>query len=177
MTDGDLRRIVARTGERASDVVRFVSRHQIDMDDEPEAFVRLRQGKRVMVLGHTRGACRYLGSDDRCTIYGFRPIGCRVFPFDPEFSRTGALRRLRLIQATECKYALDGKNRVPVIRELHERHEQTVQSYHDRVAEFNRLQKARLRAGQAAQTTAEFLAFLGFESSPPRAARRIPAEH
>jgi Fe-S-cluster containining protein len=165
MTDGDLRRIVSRTGERAGDIVRFVSRHEIDMDDEPEAFVRLRQGKRVMVLGHARGRCRYLGPDDRCTIYSFRPIGCRVFPLDPEFSQTGALRRLRLIQATECKYELDGKVRVPVIRDLHERHEDTMESYHAKVAEFNRAQKARLRAGQAAQTTREFLTFLGFEET------------
>ncbi len=28
----------------------------------------LRQGKRVMVLRHAGGGCRYLGVDDRCTI-------------------------------------------------------------------------------------------------------------
>ena len=89
LTDADVARIIARTHERASDIVRFVNRHQIDMDDDPEAFVRLRQGKRVMVLGHSHGGCRYLDSEDRCKIYQFRPLGCRVFPFDPSFSKTG----------------------------------------------------------------------------------------
>src|SRR5262245_64037565 len=107
LTDRDLARIVERTGHSPSELVRFVSRSEIDMDDEPEAFVRLRQGKRVMVLGHRRGACRFLATDGRCNIYAFRPLGCRVFPFDPKFSERGALKRLRLIQATECHYELD----------------------------------------------------------------------
>ena len=165
LTDRDLQRIVERTGHSPSELVRFVSRHEIDMDDEPQAFVRLRQGKRVMVLGHRRGACRFLGEDARCNIYSFRPLGCRIFPFDPKFSETGALKRLRLIQATDCRYELDGKNYVPVIRELHARHQRETEGYHTRIADWNRLQKERLRAGSAAQHAAEFLGFLGFRGS------------
>ena len=84
LTDSDIKRITRHTGEPTRDLVRWVDRNGIDMDDEPEAFVMLRQGKRVMVLRHEGGGCRYLGSDDHCTIYGQRPLGCRVFPFDPE---------------------------------------------------------------------------------------------
>jgi Fe-S-cluster containining protein len=171
LTDGDLRRIVAKTGESAEQVVRFVSRHEIDMDDEPEAFVRLRQGKRVMILGRARGACRYLDADDRCSIYGFRPLGCRVFPFDPKFSPTGALKRLRLIQATECRYELDGENRVGPLRELHQRHTDSTAAYHERVAEWNRFQRARLRNGLPAQTSAEYLGYLGFDAPVLRTSR------
>jgi Fe-S-cluster containining protein len=164
LTDRDLERIVRRTGHSAGELVRFVSRYDIDMDDEPEAFARLRQGKRVMVLGHRRGACQFLGADGRCTIYSFRPLGCRIFPFDPKFSETGALKRLRLIQATECRYALDGKNQVASIRELHTRHQRETARYHARIADWNRLQNQRLRAGHAAQHASEFLVFLGFEA-------------
>jgi Fe-S-cluster containining protein len=177
LTDDDLRRIVQKTGERAEDIVRFVSRHEIDMDDEPEAFVRLRQGKRVMILGHARGACRYLDADDRCTIYGFRPIGCRVFPFDPTFSRTGALTRLRIIQATECRYELDGFNRVGPLRDLHERHTATMASYHQRVATWNRLQSIRLRGGLSARTAREFLEFLGLGTTGSSDTKRRSGEH
>jgi Fe-S-cluster containining protein len=89
LTDTDLGLIAKRTGDHPLDFVRWVSRNEIRLDDEPEAFVRLRQGKRVMTLAHERGACRYLGADDRCTIYDRRPLGCRIFPFDPSFNRQG----------------------------------------------------------------------------------------
>jgi len=161
LTDADVARIIDRTHEKAVDIVRFVNRHQIDMDDEPEAFVRLRQGKRVMVLAHRNGGCHYLGSDNRCKIYGFRPLGCRVFPFDPRFTKTGALRRLRLIQATECKYELDGKNYVANIRELQHRHDDAVNAYHDKIAHWNKQQLARRRKGLAAETVSAYLEFLG----------------
>jgi len=55
ITDADVRRITRRTGDPASELVRWVDADGIDMDDEPEAFVRLRQGKRVMVLRQERG--------------------------------------------------------------------------------------------------------------------------
>ena len=161
LTDADITRILRHTGERAQDLVRWVDRNGIDMDDEPEAFVLLRQGKRVMVLKHEGGGCRYLGSDDRCTIYGVRPLGCRIFPFNPSFTDTRKLRRLKLIEATECKYELDGENDVEKIRVLHKKHEAATRAYQDRVAAWNTLQIERKRRGRKAQTAADFFAFLG----------------
>jgi Fe-S-cluster containining protein len=161
LTDADMRRISRKTGDDAASMVRWVERAGIDMDDEPEAFVMLRQGKRVMVLKHERGGCRYLGDDDRCTIYASRPLGCRIFPFDPTFGKDGKLRRLKLIDAAECHYELDGKNDVDSMRELHALHEAETHAYQDRVAAWNREQKKRKRAGAAPQTAAEFLRFLG----------------
>jgi Fe-S-cluster containining protein len=161
LTDADVRRIVERTGDPASEVVRFIDRNAIDMDDEPESFARLRQGRRVMVLRHQAGGCRYLGEDDRCTIYGARPLGCRIFPFDPSFDRKGKLKRLKLIQATDCLYELDGHNDVDSIQALHQRYEAATHAYQERVAEWNRAQRARQRAGRRAQTSREFLGFLG----------------
>jgi Fe-S-cluster containining protein len=164
LTDTDLRLIANRTGDHPLEFVRWVSRDEIRMDDEPEAFVRLRQGKRVMTLKHERGGCRYLGDDDRCTIYDRRPLGCRIFPFDPEFDKRGNLRRLRLIDATTCDYESDGKNDPDRIRSLHARYERASERYYESVAEWNRAQTARRRAGWAAQTAREYLEFLGFGS-------------
>lgn len=162
LTDGDLSRIAAHTGEHPRDFVRWVTRDEIQMDDEPEAFVRLRQGKRVMTLAHGRRGCRYLGSDDRCTIYDHRPLGCRVFPFDPSFGKDGTLKRLKLIDACACEYELDGKNDPKRLYRLHERYESATDRYHERVAEWNREQAARRRRGQSARTAREFFSFLGF---------------
>jgi Fe-S-cluster containining protein len=162
LTDADMRRISEFTGDRVEEFVRWVDRRGIDMDDEPEGFVMLRQGKRVPVLRHTRGSCHYLGKDDRCTIYKGRPLGCRIFPFDPTFGKKDRkLRHLKLIQATDCKYELDGKNDVDELRSLHERYESATTAFQDRILEWNRAQTARKRQGNAAQTARQFLQFLG----------------
>ncbi|HEY6077303.1 MAG TPA: YkgJ family cysteine cluster protein [Polyangiaceae bacterium] len=161
LTDQDVARIAARTGDDPSEFVRFIDRNAIDMDDEPEAFMRLRQGRRVMILRHEGGGCRYLGEDDRCSIYSSRPLGCRVFPFDPTFTKQGKLRRLKLIQATDCQYELDGKNDVQQIREMQERHDTATAAYQQRIAEWNKQQTRRIRQGKQAQTAREFLGFLG----------------
>lgn len=161
LTDQDIIRITQRIGVEPETFVRWVDRNGIDMDDEPEAFVRLRQGKRVMVMRQGRGGCHFLGKDDRCTIYSSRPLGCRIFPFDPTFSKQGKLRRLKLIQATDCLYELDGKNDPNQIRELHQRHEGATGAYHERIAEWNGEQTKRVRQGKRAQTAREFLTFLG----------------
>jgi Fe-S-cluster containining protein len=164
LTDADVKRITDRTGDDAGDVVRFIDRNAIDMDDEPEGFAMLRQGKRVMVLRHQNGGCRYLGEDDRCTIYNARPLGCRIFPFDPTFDRKGKLKRLKLIQATDCQYEMNGDNAADAIQKLHTLYEDATHDYQDRIAEWNRAQKARRRAGRASQTSREFSAFLGLVS-------------
>lgn len=161
LTDSDIERITKHTGEETKDLVRWVDRNGIDMDDEPEAFVILKQGKRVMVLKHEGGGCRYLGSDDRCTIYGQRPLGCRIFPFDPSYNEKRQLRRLKLIQATDCKYELDGENDAEKIRVLHGKHEAATRSYQTKVAKWNELQLTRKRRGIQAQTAADFFAYLG----------------
>ncbi|MBM4361707.1 MAG: YkgJ family cysteine cluster protein [Deltaproteobacteria bacterium] len=165
LTDGDVRRIMARTGDRATDLVRWVDRDGIELDDEPEAFVELRQGRRAMVLRHERGACRYLGPDSRCTIYEARPLGCRVYPFDPTFGRDGKLRRLRVVQATDCPYGLDGKNSVRDIREGDDAYQAAHHRYNERIAEWNRAQRARKRAGRSAGTARQFLKFLGLDEA------------
>lgn len=162
ISKADVLRISRHTGEHPRDFVRWVDKSAIDMDDEPEAFVRLRQGKRVMVLKHEGGGCRYLGRDNRCAIYAHRPTGCRVFPFDADFTRTGKLRRLKLIPATDCLYETDGDNSVADIKQHHDRYESEQAAYHELVATWNRAQRRRQRAGKAPQTAREYLEFLGF---------------
>lgn len=161
LTAADVRRIAKRTGDKPEDFIRWVDRHGIDMDDEPEGFVELRQGKRVMVLRHYRGACYYLGKDNRCTIYTSRPLGCRIFPFDPTFGKDGKLKRLKLIQAADCKYELDGKNDIGELRDLNERTDAQHDDWHATIADWNREQQKRKRKGQAPGTVRQFFDFLG----------------
>lgn len=161
LTDRDILRITKGTGAPAESFVRWVDRNGIDMDDEPEAFVRLRRGKRVMVMRQGAGGCHFLGKDERCTIYGSRPLGCRIFPFDPTYDKQGTLVRLKLIQATDCLYRLDGDNDRDAVQRLHGRHDSATLRYHARVALWNEQQSLRARKGRPVQTARDFLAFLG----------------
>ncbi|HWL86554.1 MAG TPA: YkgJ family cysteine cluster protein [Polyangiaceae bacterium] len=165
LTDEDIQRIVDRTGDSPSVIAQIVDDRAIELDDEPEAFVTLRQGKRVLVLRHEHGRCRYLGDDDRCTIYSSRPLGCRVFPLDPEFNAKKKLRRLTLIKATDCLYEMDGKVDVETLYTLQQRYWKAHEVYYAKVAEWNREQNRRRRAGRAAQTAREFFSFLGLQDA------------
>ena len=162
VTDSDLRRIVDHTNLAARDLVRWIDRHGIDLPGEPESFVTLRSGRRVMVLRHEHGHCQFLADDNRCKIYEARPLGCRIFPFDPDFNHHGKLIRLRLIEATDCLYEKDGSNNVRDLFALHKRTEDELSQYQSKVVAWNQLQRRRARQGWAAATTTEFLAYLGF---------------
>ncbi len=165
LTDEDIQRIVARTGDKVSDIAQIVDKTAIDMGDEPEAFVNLRQGRRVLVLRHARGRCIYLGDDDRCTIYEDRPLGCRVYPLDPEFNNKKKLRRLTLIKATECPHDMDGHVEVETLYSLQQKYWKAHEVYYAKVAAWNKEQTRRRRAGRAAQTAREFFSFLGFHDA------------
>lgn len=176
LTDEDLARLVSHTGSDPMSLVKFITREEIDMDHEPEGFALLRQGKRVMVLKHVQGRCIYLGPDERCSVYAERPLGCRVFPLDPTFSRSGKLVRLQLIQATECPYELDGHNPIRALASLNQLYDGAMLRYRAKIADWNRLQRRRKRQGQAAQTARDFLAFLGVVAPRKRAqaSKRVP---
>lgn len=150
------------TGRAASELVRWVSSERIDLDDEPEAFVRLRVGRRVMTLRHQRTGCIFLDEQMRCSVYEARPLGCRVFPFDAVFDRSKRLRRLELIQATECPYELTGSHSVVRIRQQQLEFLDEVDAYQAKVAAFNTLQQKRHRSGRTLMTAPDFLRFLGF---------------
>jgi Fe-S-cluster containining protein len=160
LTDQDVRHLVERTGDLCQDLVFWASSRDIELD-EPEWYVTLRQGRRVMVLRHRRGACRYLSRGGGCSAYLHRPLGCRVFPFDPTFDAGGRLKRLQLIQAAACPRAMDGSNDLRALRRLHHRYESAITAYLERVAEWNRRQRQRRRQGKAAETGPAFLGYLG----------------
>jgi Fe-S-cluster containining protein len=163
LTDADLGRIVDHTSLPAAEVVKWVSSREIDLAHDDANFVLLRAGRRAMVLRHMRGRCRFLGSDDRCNIYSARPLGCRIFPFDPTFDRNHKLLRLRMIQATDCPYESDGKNDVRQLRRLHRETERELAEYHTKVEKWNREQTQRMRSGHAPLPASAFLRHLGFE--------------
>ncbi len=161
LTDVDVKRIITHTGLLPSVFVIWVSPRQIDLSDQPEAFVELRSGRRLMAMRQGRLGCHFLSSDQRCTIYDFRPTGCRVFPFDAEFSRTGRLVRLERIPATDCQSTRGKGPSLPLLRENQRLFDDEVDAYHEKVRIFNREQRRRRRHGLLAEPPSRFLGYLG----------------
>lgn len=114
-----------------------------------------------MTLRHDRNGCVFLDREMRCSVYEARPLGCRVFPFDAVFDRSKKLRRLELIEATECPYELRGRQSVSRIRQQQLAFLDEVDSYQAKIAAFNTLQRKRVRSGRGLMTSAGFLDFLG----------------
>ena len=104
----DVARLAAATGHVTHNLVQWLTPEEVDMTSEPQTFVELREGRRLMVLAQVAGACLLLGTDDRCTAYAARPADCRAFPFDFEVAAeaTPPRRKLTLLP-------LDGCNTVP----------------------------------------------------------------
>ena len=119
-----------------------------------------------MVLRHESGGCRYLGSDDRCTIYNHRPLGCRIFPFDPTFKEDGKLHRLKLIQATDCLYELDGENDLGKVQVLHGRHIAATSAYQAKGGSLERAPERAQKPGQKSANRGRFFRLPGCLSGP-----------
>jgi Fe-S-cluster containining protein len=163
ITDQDLRRLCRHTRIKPERLVRWCSTAEIDLADEPENFVILPAGRRVMTLKHQRGGCIFLGADERCTVYDERPFGCRVFPFDSQFTKSGTLRRLELIPATDCPYETTGKQRVTQLRQQQLDFQDDVAQYQAKIAAFNQLQKQRKRLRRPPLTAQGYFTFLGLD--------------
>lgn len=126
------------------------------MRGEPESFVELREGRRLMVLAQRDGACALLGVDDGCTAYAARPRDCRAFPFDFE-AVPGARRRLTLLPLESCEYAEDGQNDAAQLAHEDAERWRELREYQRWVAAWNRGVWHRKRLHKRVGCAAEFL--------------------
>jgi Fe-S-cluster containining protein len=83
-------------------LVEFAAADAVDLEDEPESFADLREGRAVLILAHAMGkeglGCIFLG-ESGCEVHDDRPRACRAYPF--EFSDANR-RRLQLHPQTMC---------------------------------------------------------------------------
>lgn len=159
VTDSDLERLVRASGIQAADLVDWLEPGAVDMSGEPESFVELGQGRRLMVLAHGSGGCRFLDANARCGVYEARPADCRLFPFDVDAGRRP--HRLELLPFTGCDYARDGHNDEQAIVLDDTARWRELSSYQARVASWNRGARHRRRLGKRVGGAGEYLKFLG----------------
>jgi len=159
VTDRDVERLRAATGRAASELVEWLGPDSVDMTGEPQSFVQLAEGRRLMVLKHSGGACQLLDADNRCSVYAARPLDCRAFPFDFERSRPDAVR-LTLLPLDGCDYARDGQHEHAALQAVDAQRWRELQQYQSRVGHWNRLAKHRRRLGHRAGSAAQFLDYV-----------------
>jgi Fe-S-cluster containining protein len=168
ITAHDLLRLVRATGRDAGELVAWLEPDAVDMAGEPESFVELSEGRRLMVLAQESGACRLLGSDDRCLAYSARPRDCRTFPFDLGAPAARASSsRLSLLPLVGCDYADDGDNDVAVLEAEDAARWRDLQSYQALVARWNRRAFHRRRLHKSIGAAAAFLDFIERALLPP----------
>jgi Fe-S-cluster containining protein len=159
VTSSDVSRLVAATGKPPGELVEWLPPGDVDMTGEPGSFVELSEGRRLMVLAQTSGACRLLDAEDRCSAYAARPLDCQAFPFDFERARPEAAR-LQLLPLSGCDHAQDGQHDRAALEAVDTLRWRELASYQQQVGSWNRLVKHRRRLGHRAGSAAQFLAFV-----------------
>ena len=160
----DVLRLTRATGQAATELVTWLAPDQVDMAGEPQSFVELGEGRRLLVLRQVDGACVLLGKDERCSAYAARPRDCRAFPFDfdsaPREGDAGvARRRLRLLPLQGCDFASDGRNDVRTLSAEDQARWQELRAYQALVARWNRGAWHRRRLRKNLGKAREFLEF------------------
>lgn len=156
VTHFDLARLVQATGLEPSAVVEWLAPEEIDMTGEPETFVRLRAGRRLMVLRHRDGGCVFLDRD-RCVAHAVRPLPCALYPFVLEEPPERPLVVSRL-EAAGCEWAPSPEPGplVEVSRALRDE----LRAYAALVVTWNRRQRLRAHLARCAEGEAQFFALL-----------------
>ena len=167
----DVLRLSQESGVPTGELVAWLTPDSVDMTGEPQSFVELSEGRRLMVLRQDDGACRLLGADNRCKAYAGRPRDCRAYPFDFEVgvSSGAAPRRLTLLPLDACDYATDGQNDATALEAEDALRWRELAHYQALVARWNRRAFHRRRLRQRVGTAEAFLEFVLSCSTSPSA--------
>ena len=161
VTSFDVARLVTATREPPSELVAWLAPDAVDMTGEPQSFVELDAGRRLMVLAQQSDACRLLGADNLCRAYAARPRDCRAFPFDFAPAASAPLgRRLALLPLSDCDYDVDGQNDVALLEAEDRARWDELQTYQALVARWNRRAWHRRRLHKGVGSPLQFLDFM-----------------
>jgi Fe-S-cluster containining protein len=147
LTDADLARLANATGREPAELVEWLEPDAVDMVGEPESFVLLPQGRRLMTLAWQGDGCRFL-EDNRCSVYAARPVSCRIYPFDVTSGRRGGVRRLRLLDLTGCEHEWARAQRQTLVANQAAQLRRELVAFARHVEAFNRRQHHHRRLGK-----------------------------
>lgn len=160
VTAADVRRLATALpdGETVANYLEWLSPLQVDMTGEPETFVHLPEGRRLLVLRHQDGACVLL-RERHCSIHPARPRSCQLYPWDISLGRRGGVRRLVLLhEYSACEATLNGHVRPQQLAEQKRWERAEIADYVRVVSDWNRLQGRRQRLRKPLLSATDFLA-------------------
>jgi Fe-S-cluster containining protein len=144
LTSADLRRLLVETRRPVAEWVQWLAPDAVEMTGEPETFVCLPQGRRLLVLAWEADGCRFL-SENLCSIHPARPRTCRAYPFDATWGKRGGIRRLRLLDTTGCEHTWGTAASQREVSHQARLQRTELEQYALQVIEFNRRQRQRQR--------------------------------
>jgi Fe-S-cluster containining protein len=159
LTHRDLERLRAATGLAAESIGEWLAPDEIDMTGEPETFVRLRPGRRLLVLRHGDDGCRFL-VDELCSVHAHRPLACAAFPFD--LVEDGGAGAVRPLEGAPCALAEPPETTAlgACLRALRAE----LAEYARRVDAWNRRQRHRQRLHRLPEPAERFFVHLSREN-------------
>lgn len=147
LTGADLQRLAWGTGKAPSELVEWLEPEAVDMTGEPETFVRLASGRRLMVLGWAAGGCQHL-QGDLCAVHLHRPASCRAYPFHALLGKRNGIRRLQLLDTTDCQHTWGAVTPAREVGNAALQQRRELVAYTLQVQAFNRTQGRLARLGR-----------------------------
>ena len=114
----------------------------------------------MMVLAHAGGGCRFLTSDNRCSVYEARPRDCEIYPFVVERDERRPLR-LTLFDPAGCGDRAATPTKLSTLASADAERWAEVDDYRRLVRRWNCLAGHRQRFRYRLGTAGEFFDFIG----------------
>ena len=152
VTGADLSRLAAPDAAALLSYLEWLAPSDVDMTGEPETWVRLPEGRRLLVLRHGADGCCFLEANC-CSVYRRRPAACQAYPYC-----LGSGLGQDLVQRMEG-VSCHSHPRVLSLEALRA-HATELHDYAERVQQWNRRQRRRLRFRLRPESPAAFLRFV-----------------
>jgi Fe-S-cluster containining protein len=178
LTHHDLARLERVAPNPVERLVEWLAPDRVDLDAESASFVTLPQGPRLLVLAHANAACRFLTSDNRCSVYAARPRDCAMYPFVLERDERRRPVRLAVFDPAGCGERGPTPADLEMLATADAERWAELDDYRALVRRWNRLAQHRRRFGHHIGTAEQFLAFTErarqADGMVPRASSRAP---
>jgi Fe-S-cluster containining protein len=157
ITHLDARRIIDNQGLSPEEFARMYTSDEIDLDDASHNWVNMNAGKRVFALLQPAGKCRFLSKHNKCTIYDFRPMVCRGYPYSVELDKKNKIKSIDSHKSTQnnsasCEAVAHPVKRGHIIKDSIQEDRED-KAFWKKCKEWNK--------GKRERTYVEFLDFMG----------------
>lgn len=155
VTDSDVRRLCDARNLSAERIVRFYSQKEMEYDSEADLWISLSRGKRAMGLRKRKARCMFLTDENDCSVYPYRPMTCRTFPYMVEFDEAYTVEKVSLNKIVNCRCKRKPKSSIPeVIQNVRTEYTED-DSYYDKILQWNLQEQPG--------SPEEFLRFIGLK--------------